>query len=195
MALAYEQTARPNISSNTETRKRAIQAVYEAYAEQIYKFIYFKVGNREDAEDITSQVFIKAANSLDIEQDERTQLAWLYQVARTTITDYWRLYYKGPTSSLEQIEEVAPLHLAADPIMLGNPEDEQPDRAVGKVRQILAILPENYRRVLEFRFLHGYSLKETAEAMNITEANAKVLQHRAIQKAVKIGTPFIETVH
>jgi RNA polymerase sigma-70 factor, ECF subfamily len=195
MALAYEQTARPNISNNTKTRKRAIQAVYEAYAEQIYKFIFFKVGNREDAEDITSQVFIKAANSLDIEQDERTQLAWLYQVARTTITDYWRLYYKGPTSSLEQIEEVAPLHLAADPIMLGNPEDEQPDQAAGKVRQILEILPENYRRVLEFRFLHGYSLKETAEAMNITEANAKVLQHRAIQKAVKIGTPFMETVH
>jgi len=195
MALAYEQTARPNISNDTETRKHAIQAVYEAYAEQIYKFIFFKVGNREDAEDITSQVFIKAANSLDIAQDERTQLAWLYQVARTTITDYWRLYYKGPTSSLEQIEEAAPLHLAADPIMLGNPEDEQPDQAAGKVRQILEILPQNYRRVLEFRFLHGYSLKETAEAMNITEANAKVLQHRAIQKAVKIGTPFVETVH
>src|SRR4051812_23437558 len=82
-------------------RAAAIQEVYEAHIESIHKFIYFKMGNREDAEDITSQVFIKAANSLDITQDSRTQLAWLYQVARTTITDHWRQYYKGPTSSLE----------------------------------------------------------------------------------------------
>jgi RNA polymerase sigma-70 factor (ECF subfamily) len=179
---------------DVESRKQAIQVAYETYVEQIYRFIFFKVGNREDAEDITSQVFIKAANSLDITQDERTQLAWLYQVARTTITDYWRQYYKGPTSSLEQMEEASPLHLAAEPILLTGADDEEPDKAATKVLRILELLPDNYRRVLEFRFLHGYSLKETAEAMSITEANAKVLQHRALQKAVKIGAPVLGTV-
>jgi len=183
-----------SIPGDTENRKQAIQVAYETYVEQIYRFVFFKVGNREDAEDITSQVFIKAANSLDITQDERTQLAWLYQVARTTITDYWRQYYKGPTSSLDQIEEASPLHLAAEPILLTGPEDEEPDEAAGKVLRILELLPDNYRRVLEFRFLHGYSLKETAQAMNITEANAKVLQHRALQKAVKVGEPVMSSV-
>src|SRR5919201_451594 len=131
--------------SEAGNRKQAIQAVYEAYAEQIYKFVFFKLGNREDAEDITSQVFIKAANSLDVEQGERAKVAWLYQVARTTITDYWRQYYKGPTSSLEQLEEVAPLHLAAQPIRLGGEPEEGMDQAVERVRNILALLPENYR--------------------------------------------------
>jgi RNA polymerase sigma-70 factor, ECF subfamily len=168
-----------------ETRKRAIEEIYEAYAEQIYKFVFFKLGNREDAEDITSQIFIKAANSLDVAQDERTRLAWLYQVARTTITDYWRQYYKGPTFSLEQMEEANPLHLAAEPVRLGDTPDDLVDPAIEKVRAILAMLPENYRQVLHYRFLLGYSLKETAAAMGITEANTKVLQHRAIQKAVK----------
>src|SRR5689334_5022528 len=41
-----------------EMRKRAIEDIYKAYVEQIYKFVFFKLGNREDAEDITSQVFI-----------------------------------------------------------------------------------------------------------------------------------------
>src|SRR6478672_6949974 len=85
-------------AQHVQDRTRAVQQVYEAHIDSIYKFIYFKLGNREDAEDITSQVFIKAAHSLDVTQDERTQLAWLYQVARTTITDYWRHYYKAPTS-------------------------------------------------------------------------------------------------
>ena len=170
-----------------ESRAAVIEKVYDKYIESIYRFVYFRVGNREDAEDITSQVFIKAANSLDITQDERTRQAWLYQVARTTITDHWRHYYKGPASSLEAMEESVPLHLAAQPMLLGEPAEEEVDASVTRVGAILDRLPENYRRVLQFRFLLNYSLKETASAMSITEANVKVLQYRALQKAVKMG--------
>ena len=151
--------------ARVENRTAAIEKVYETHVESIYKFIFFKVGNREDAEDITSQVFIKAANSLDVTQDERTKLAWLYQVARTTITDYWRQFYKGPAISLEAMEEVSPLHLAAEPILLGAQDKEDTSGGVESVKIILDKLPENYRQVLYFRFLKGYSLKETAEAM------------------------------
>lgn len=172
-------------------RTASLQAIYDAYVEQIYKFIFFKVGNREDAEDITSQVFIKAAHSLDVAQQPHTQLAWLYQVARTTITDHWRNYYRGVSTSLDAMEEESPLHLAAAPIFAGATEDDTLDPAIAKVSAVLALLPENYRRVLEFRFLKGCSLRETAAAMQITEANAKVIQHRAIQKALKVGAELI----
>jgi RNA polymerase sigma-70 factor, ECF subfamily len=172
-------------------RKAVLQAVYDAYAERLYKFIFFKVGNREDAEDVTSQVFIKAAHSLDVTQTQQSQLAWLYQVARTTITDHWRNYYRGVTTSLDEMEESAPLHLAAEPMLVGAAEDEDIDPAIEKVRSVLLLLPENYRRVLELRFLQGCSLRETAATMQITEANAKVIQHRAIQKALKVGAQLI----
>jgi RNA polymerase sigma-70 factor (ECF subfamily) len=169
-------------------RSQALQEVYDRHIEQLYKFVYFKVGNREDAEDIVSQVFIKAARSLDVSQEEQVMLGWLYQVARTTITDHWRCYYKGPSSSLEAMEEANNFHVAADPIYVGESADEDAsDGATAKVAAILEKLPENYRRVLQLRFLQGASLKETAEAMSITEGNAKVLQHRALQKAVKLG--------
>ncbi len=172
-------------------RKVALQIAYDKYVEQIYKFIFFKVGNREDAEDITSQVFIKAANSLDVTQIAQAQMAWLYQVARTTISDHWRGYYKCVTSSLDEMEETSPLHLSGDPIFFGAPEDDGIEPAVEKVRAVLSLLPENYRRVLELRFLQGCSLRETASAMSITESNAKVIQHRAIQKALKVGAQLI----
>jgi RNA polymerase sigma-70 factor (ECF subfamily) len=185
--------ARSSNSGNVAVTARATarQAIYDAHVEQIYKFIFFKVGNREDAEDITSQVFIKAAHSLDVTLEGHTQLAWLYQVARTTITDHWRNYYKGVTTSLDAMEAESPLHLTADPIYAGAQDEEELDPAIEKVRAVLALLPENYRRVLEFRFLKGCSLRETATAMQITEANAKVIQHRAIQKALKVGAELI----
>lgn len=170
-----------------KSRKDALQAIYDAHVEQIYKFVFYKVGNREDAEDITSQVFIKAANSLDVSQEKQSKLAWLYQVARTTITDHWRGFYKTPASSLDMMEEAAPLHLAAEPLRPGLMEDEETGAAAGKVSALLGMLPSNYRRVLELRFLQGCSLKETALAMGITEGNAKVLQHRALHKAVAVG--------
>src|SRR6185369_5261684 len=88
-----------NREHTIEARKRAIENMYEAYAEQIYKFVYFKLGNREDAEDVTSQVFLKAAVALDVSQDPRSMLAWLYQVARTSVSDFWRRYYKTLASS------------------------------------------------------------------------------------------------
>ncbi len=173
------------------SRQAVLQQIYDAHVEQIYKFVYFKVGNREDAEDITSQVFIKAAHSLDVTQEEQTRLAWLYQVARTTITDHWRFYYRNPAASLEQMEEAAPLHLAAEPLRPGATGEEEVNPATARVAAILAKLSPNYRRVLELRFLQGCSLKETAQAMGITEGNAKVLQHRALHKAVTLGAQFM----
>lgn len=161
----------------------ALQRIYDAHAVQIYRFIYHKVGNREDAEDLTTQVFIKATQSLDIRQDEQSQIAWLYQVARTTIADHWRLYYKGSVVSLDALqEEHGHQEILEDPAFAA-PVPEQDDPAVHKVQAILGQLPENYRQVLTYRFLQGYSLKETAAAMNITEGNVKVLQYRALQKA------------
>ncbi len=168
-------------------RQAAIAQIYDMYTDPIYKFVYYKVGNREDAEDITSQVFIKAAHSLDVTQNEMSKLAWLYRVARTTITDHWRAIYKGPAVSLEEMEASTPLHLSAEPIFAGEREDIEMGESTGKVTKIMGLLPENYRQVLQLRFLQGCSLRETAQAMGITEGNAKVMQHRALQKAVRVG--------
>jgi RNA polymerase sigma-70 factor, ECF subfamily len=179
----------PGGSPPTRTPDEVLRRIYDAHASQLYRFIYHKVGNRQDAEDLTAQVFMKATQSLNIEQDEQSQLAWLYQVARTTIADHWRVYYKGSVLSLDEMQEANGYQEFAEgrPLMESPPEPEDP--ATRQVGIILAGLPENYRQVLTLRFLQGYSLKETAAAMNISEGNVKVLQYRALQKAGHLNAP------
>jgi RNA polymerase sigma-70 factor (ECF subfamily) len=78
--------------------------------------------------------------------------------------------------------------------------DEQRDTAPTPEREqdvdlspILDGLPPNYRSVLEFRFLRGYSIRETATAMGVSVANAKVLQLRALRRAAATGVPDVES--
>ena len=172
----------------TRTPAEVLRRIYDAHAPQLYRFIYHKVGNRQDAEDLTAQVFMKATQSLNVEQDEQSQLAWLYQVARTTIADHWRVYYKGSVLSLDEMQEANGYQEFAEGQPLAAPPEPE-DPATLKVGLILARLPDNYRQVLTLRFLQGYSLKETAAAMNISEGNVKVLQYRALQKAGHLNAP------
>jgi RNA polymerase sigma-70 factor (ECF subfamily) len=162
-----------------------LERLYESHATRVYRYIYRKVGNREAAEDLTAQVFVKAAQYLDAGRDEPGQVAWIYQVARTGITDYWRTHYRGGTVSLEALLESPAHHEFAAPAEVTLAGDGD-DRAGRHVAAILAALPANHRQVLTLRFLHGCSLKETAAAMNISEGNVKVLQYRALQKAATL---------
>ncbi len=79
----------------------SLAQIYEMYMVQVYRFIYRHVGNREDAEDLTAQVFLKAIRSLDRARDEESIRGWLFQTARTTLADHWRQFYRTPIVSLE----------------------------------------------------------------------------------------------
>src|SRR5437667_11411701 len=81
------------------------QTFYQENLGLIYRYVYSKVGNREEAEDLTSQIFMKAVRGVDTERGPLSVQKWLFQVARTTIADYWRTHYRVSTSSLEELLE------------------------------------------------------------------------------------------
>ena len=158
------------------------EQVYDEHVVGIYRFVYARVGNRPDAEDLTAQVFVRAVEQLDTTRQPGQIAAWLYRVAQNAIADYWRAFYRLP---LIGVDHVAPGWEPADDG--ARPEPVRDDRASVRVEALLRSLPDRYRRVLELRFLQRLSVAETAHAMGISSGNAKVLQYRALRKAALIG--------
>lgn len=156
-----------------------VAGLYRAHVRPLYGFIYSKVGNRAAAEDITSEVFVKALTHLDPTRAEHSRVAWLYRVARNAVYDYW---CAGQGISLIALEDARP-----PPVPGPEPETAQRDHAATAARAtaILARLPDNYRMVLSLRLLDGLSVAETAQRMGVSAGNVKVLQHRALKAAAR----------
>src|SRR5436305_11861380 len=89
----------------TAMNVQEFQTFYQEKFGLIYRYVYNKVGNREEAEDLTSEIFLKAARSIDQERSPQSMHSWLFLVARTTVADYWRAHYREPTSSLDELLE------------------------------------------------------------------------------------------
>ena len=153
-------------------------------AARIFGFIYAKVGNREAAEDLTSQVFVKAARWLAEDRSADSIRSWLYTTARSAIVDYWREQSHYPSVPLD------------DPMVLlfcGTDGPEEVRRTRERALHILAALPEREREVLRLRFLRGYTAGEIGQAMGLTPGNVRVLQLRALRRAAASFDPHDDT--
>ena len=141
--------------------------------ELVYAFIYARVGNRPDAEDLTQQVAMKAIPRLREGASAPSIRAYLFATARSVLAAFWALRLGLPEDALR--EDLA----------LDVPFPEAPGDAAARVEAVLAALPTNYRRVLELRFLRGYSLREVAQEIGSTVGAVKVMQLRALRAAAR----------
>jgi RNA polymerase sigma-70 factor (ECF subfamily) len=157
------------------------EQLYRENLDRIYRFVYSHVRNREAAEDLTSQIFLKAVRSLDLKQSAYSGSAWLFRVAHTTVADYWRAHYRrAATHSLEElVEEGWEGPSDADPLLVGS-------EAAERVEAILQALPERDREVLTCRFLLNLSIRQTALSRGVTETNVKAMQYRALRRAAHL---------
>jgi len=151
------------------------EAIYLDNVERIYRILYGRVGNRPDAEDLTAEVFQAALGPLRLSASVGEVRAYLLATSRTVLASYWRRRYSAEVTSIDLQGDLADL-------------DDPPTESVApqRVARILAALPERYGRILELRFLESCSLREAARAMNVSLANAKVLQHRALRHAAQL---------
>lgn len=145
--------------------------MYENYADDIYRFLFVHVRDVQVAEDLTSDTFVKAWKHID-KYDFRHPRGWLYTIARNTLTDYWRKHKPVPLDETEEIVDSKPS------------QDELMDKKfeIKRAAKALAKLPTEMRSVVNLRFMQGYSVRQTAEALSLTEANVRVIQYRALRK-------------
>jgi RNA polymerase sigma factor (sigma-70 family) len=153
------------------------ESVYQEHVAPLYRYVYSRTGNTPDAEDVTSTTFLRALPRLRSDVSAGEIGAYLRTTARSVLADVWRQRHGTVLMEFDEQRDAAPT--------------AEPERDVD-VSPILDGLPDNYRSVLEFRFLRGYSIRETAEAMGVSVANAKVLQLRALRRAAATGVRDVE---
>jgi RNA polymerase sigma factor (sigma-70 family) len=155
------------------------ESVYRDNVERLYRLMYSRVGNRPDAEDLTSEVFRAALGPLRVNSSRGEVRSYLLMTANTVLASHWRHRLGLVVTAIDPIADLA---------FVDEPSGgEPPSAALGRADKILATLPDRYRRILQLRFLEACSIKEAAEAMGVSTSNAKVLQHRALRMAANVA--------
>ncbi len=149
--------------------------LYDNYQPQIYRFILIKVGKKEDAEDLTHQVFLNAWQNISGYRFKGFPFSsWLYSIARNQVIDHYR--GRKQIQSLERIDpESISENSREEENLSGKMELEE-------VMKTIRRLKFDYQDVLIMRFVEDLSLKETAAATKKSEGAVKLIQHRAIEQ-------------
>jgi RNA polymerase sigma-70 factor (ECF subfamily) len=154
----------------------AFGAVYDAYVKQIYRFIYFKVSSAEQAEDLTSEAFLKAWQYLKEKRDVNNLQALLYSVARTVVIDHYRANNCLPgTVSLDETISDETAEVASEKFL----KDMETKFDTTLVLEKLRGLKDEYRDVVIMRYLDEMSTGEIAAVLGKNASNVRVILHRA----------------
>lgn len=157
----------------------AFARLYESYGDQIYRFIFYRVGDHQTAEDLTSQVFFKAWDNLDRYQLRGLPFgAWLLRIARNTVVDYYRTFKE--TTPLERAAITQP-----DPAMNVAGEVERRLEAEW-LQTVMQDLTDDQRQVLTLRFIEGMSTPEIAQTLGKREGAIRALQMRGLQALAEL---------
>jgi len=156
----------------------AFGPVYDFYHEKIYRFVYLKLPTRQDAEDLTAETFLKCWQYIQEKKPIHTVQAFLYQIARNLVVDFYRT--RGmPLESIDEREIVI-----ADRTDLTLEEKMALKSDMQEIETALRQLKDAYREVIVLHFLNELSLKEVARIIGKSPGATRVLLHRGI-KAVK----------
>lgn len=154
----------------------AFVALYRRYAPAVYGYCYNRLGSREQAEDATSQIFLKALDALPSQRDDLAFRGWLFAIAHNVVTDAYR-----------SRRRLWPFALPPDLIAPGPTTEEVALAAAerSELRALLLRLPSAQRRVLELR-LAGLTGPEIASVLGKRHGAVKVAQSRAIARLRQI---------
>ncbi len=164
----------------TNRDAEAYGELYDLYIEKIYRFIFFKVNNKEEAEDLTSEVFLKAWNYLISEKAGKIKSfsGLIYQIARNILIDFYRHKQTNSEYGLQSYQDPGEIDKNYQKIELS--------LEIRKILQVIKKLKETYQEVLLLYYLDELSIKEIAEITNQKPVNIRVRLHRALKNLQKL---------
>ena len=162
----------------------AFGLLYDRYFDTVFRFVYFRVGNRQLAEDLTADTFLRALKRISSFTWQGRDLgAWLVTIARNLVADHFKSgRYRLEVTTGDVLDADRP-----DRGPEGSPEAAVIDHVtnVDLLRAVKQLNPEQQECIV-LRFLHGFSVAETAQAMNKNEGAIKALQYRAVRALARL---------
>ena len=159
--------------------RSAFAALIELYERRVYRYGYRMCGHAQDAEDVVQDTFLSAFRYLKDFRGQSSLSSWLYKIASSACIEKRRLRKDQPRNVLS-LNESVPGQLGETAELTERPEELAVRAEMRRsLEQALAALPENHRMILLLRDVEGFSTREVAEILDVTESAAKVRLHRA----------------
>ncbi|MEI7989272.1 MAG: sigma-70 family RNA polymerase sigma factor [Chloroflexota bacterium] len=169
-----EQTDQEVLALATQGNREAFGKLYERYVAQIYSYIYYRTGNRHDAEDLTARVFMRAMHHIqDYKERGLPVSAWLYRIAHNLVANWHRDNSRKQEISLDDFEIA---HQHEDYPETHLMQSEQSEMLI----KALQDLPSERQQLIILKFVEGLSNAEIGQIMGRTEGAIKSLYHRTL---------------
>ena len=159
-----------------EELKANFTVIYDQYIERIYRFVYLKVASQEIAEDLSSEVFTRTWTQYVKSSDKIENIqAFIYQIARNVIVDYYRKTGKVRVVSVEESSiEIIDEEYSIE-------EQAHTNLEIAKIKAAIHMLPGDQQDLLIFRYIDELSVPEIAQITGKSEENVRVGVHRALK--------------
>lgn len=172
-------TFEPGIDETTliqraKTDKEAFGRLYELYVERIYNYVYYRIGNHADTEDLTSRIFFRAMEHIIHYEDQGVPFsAWLYRIAHNLVANWHRDHSRRLQVSLDDIASwrVSEIEPESDTELM-----EDKEMLLAAIRR----LPAERQEILILKFVERLSNAEIGDIMGRSEGAIKSLYHRTL---------------
>jgi RNA polymerase sigma-70 factor (ECF subfamily) len=148
-------------------REKGFEILYDKYFHRIWKYVYAKLENREDTEDVVQEIFIKVWKGLPGFRGESSYYTWIFKIAMNTVNSFFR----------KKKIKFIPLELVDERRYSYSPPSYAPEKR--KVLEKVKILPSELKEVIELYYISGFKIREISEILDIPEGTVKTRLKRA----------------
>ncbi len=166
--------------------KPAFEKFYTEHLDKVYRFVFFRVDrNKALAEDLVSEIFLKAIKAFATFDESRGHSAWIITIAKNHLANHWR--DTRPTvplpSELSSAGDDSQTDKSNDKWLLASGQKQLQTFLLGQeLNDLLTKLTPDEQAIVTFHYLFGYSYAEIAQERGATEGAIKVMAHRALKK-------------
>lgn len=163
--------------------KKSFERFYNEHFDKVYRFVFFRVGNDKAlAEDLVSDIFLKALKAFDSFDEARGHSAWILTITKNHLANHWR--DTKPAVALPSQDSEPSHDTQSDDAWLLAAGKKQQDLFFirQELVELLSNLSSDEQEIVTFHYLSGYSYLEIAKERGVTEGAVKTMAHRAIKK-------------